>query len=170
MTDDNGADHPQQHPQPADPAPPADTGDEQPPENPDEPADDADEHADEGDQDDGSSRSSREKRYRLRLREAERERDELRTQLDALRQSIVDDIAEASGLPHPELLGHDHELTDFIADDGTVDRDKVTEAAAAAVQKYHIRAPKTPKPNQQQGTGGGRSGGQSSWSGALKGQ
>jgi hypothetical protein len=60
------------------------------------PNSEGDEHRE--DDDPAQSGTARERRYRLRLRDAERERDELRDTLARTRQSIVDTAVAAAGV------------------------------------------------------------------------
>lgn len=71
-------------------------------------------------------------RYRTQLRETESERDGLRGQLDVLRRAEVTRLAGAQLADGADLFRHtDAELATFLAEDGTVDAAKVTEAVKA---------------------------------------
>ena len=78
-------------------------------------------------------------KYRRRLRETEAERDSLTTALDAYRRRDVEQAAEAAGLARGgDLFDAGTQLVDLLAEDGTVDTDKVQEAAEALlVQRPH---------------------------------
>jgi hypothetical protein len=131
--------------------------------------DDADEH-DEGDQNDGS-RSNREKRYRLRLREAERqlaERDEL---IARTRQAIVNGVVDRAGYTEKVAESVAAGMDDLLDDKGVPDPAKIADAIGTVTADYGIttRKPRPPKPNQQQGRASGHPGGKASWSDAIKG-
>ncbi|GAA1683548.1 hypothetical protein MMUR_22190 [Mycolicibacterium murale] len=119
------------------------------------------------------------RRYRRRAQAAEAERDELRSQLDvltsqltAIRQAEVDNIARAEGLRNPALLSAEHPLESLITDEGTVDREAVTAAVHAFMDDNGIprRLPGI-QPNPgfgfKTGNGGGRPAG--TWKGAIDG-
>lgn len=72
-------------------------------------------------------------KYRRRLREAEAERDALTMQLDALRRAEVERLATVELDTPAGLWANGTELADLLADDGTVDPDKVDAAVRAAV-------------------------------------
>ena len=109
-------------------------------------------------------------RYRVQRNEARREcdemqaerdqmqqeRDEARGEATVLRQSIVDQIAIAAGLPDAGLLDFEgHNLDSLLADDGTVDTDRVRAATAEVMRKYGIiKRRLAPNPQQSAGHGG----------------
>ncbi|MCG7583678.1 hypothetical protein [Mycolicibacterium sp. OfavD-34-C] len=131
--------------------------------------DDADDQDD--DTDDGS-RTNREKRYRLRLRDAERQRDEARDLLARTRQAIVDTAVTAAGVDPRLMVAAGHTVDTLLGEDGLIDPDKLAEAIAATGWEFRV-TPKgrPPQPNPAQGHQSGQLGGlgKSSWAGAIKG-
>lgn len=132
---------------------------------------DADDEQDQDDDAEDGSRSNREKRYRLRLRDAERERDELADTLTRTRQAIVSSVVAGSGYAPrvAELVAAD--MDNLLDDNGIPDAEKIVSTLAAVVADYGFaRQPRTPAPNLQQGsTNGGGSAGKASWADAIKG-
>lgn len=152
---------------------PASTDDNRPPAsepNDDQHNDDRDD-ADQDDEHDDGSRTNREKRYRLRLRDAERERDELADTLTRTRQAIVSSVVAGSGYAPrvAELVAAD--MDKLLDDNGIPDAEKIVSTLAAVVADYGFaRQPRTPAPNLQQGsTNGGGGAGKASWADAIKG-
>jgi len=104
-------------------------------------------------------------RYRVERNEARNERDQMqqerdqaREQLTRMRQSVVDQIANAAGLPDPGLLAYEgHELNSLLTDDGTVDADKGRAATAEVMRKNGILRRTRVTPNPQQASGSGTS-------------
>ncbi|MBB2990254.1 hypothetical protein FHR72_001722 [Mycolicibacterium iranicum] len=154
---------------------PASTDDNRPPasEPNDQHGDDTDDRddAEQDDDADDGSRSNREKRYRLRLRDAERQRDELADTLTRTRQAIVSSVVAGSGYAPKvaELVTAD--MDKLLDDNGIPDAEKIVSSLAAVVADYGFaRQPRTPAPNLQQGsTNGGGGAGKASWAGAIKG-
>lgn len=129
-----------------------------------------DQHADDDAQDD-STRSNREKRYRLRLREAEQQRDELADTLTRTRQAIVASVVAGSGYAPKvaELVSADMDA--LLTDDGLPDPEKIAGALTSVVAEFGFaRQPRPLKPNPQQGSTSGHPGTKSSWAGAIKGE
>lgn len=91
----------------------------------------------EGDQDDAKSPNKEAAKYRRRLRDAERERDELRGRLDVYLARDVEQVA-AGFLDSPALLWADGQASagDFLDSKGAVDRAKVRAAAEAIMERY----------------------------------
>lgn len=108
---------------------------EQAPEAPQDRQDGPDGH--EGGQDDAQSPNHEAAKYRRRLRDAEKERDELRTRLDVYLARDVEQVA-AGFLDSPALLWADGKASagDFLDDKGDVDRAKVRAAAEAILARY----------------------------------
>ncbi|WP_412148725.1 hypothetical protein [Curtobacterium flaccumfaciens] len=78
------------------------------------------------------------KRFRTQLRSAEAERDTLAGRLETAHRTMVESIA-AKSLAKPEALWKaGTKLEDLLDDDGNVDADKVTEAAANAVEELGL--------------------------------
>jgi hypothetical protein len=115
--------------------------------------------------DDSTNREAAKWRRKLRVAQREfdtqrtqleAERDQLRDQLDTMRQDTLTQIATEAGLPDYGLLtAAGHELDSFITEDGTVDRDRVSQACADTMNRFNI-TPKgrAPRPNHQQPGGG----------------
>jgi len=137
-----------------DPDPDADAGQTdqdtaEAPETTDEHTDTQDDPALETDHDaEAGGRRNREAHYRRRAQAAEAERDQLRTQIDALRQDAVNGIATAAGVDPRLLTAAGHQLTDFLTDDGRVDRTTVTEACAKAAAEFGVRPGLRSNPQQ----------------------
>lgn len=66
-------------------------------------------------------------KYRTQLREAETARDQLAAQIDGLRKQVIDSQVTAAGLK-PAALWSTTELGDLLAEDGTVDPERVEQA------------------------------------------
>lgn len=77
-------------------------------------------------------------KYRRQLREAEAERDELRTQLEALRRAEVDRLVTDAKVKPAAVWAVGTELGNLLAEDGTVDPAKVSAAVAAAREALGI--------------------------------
>lgn len=138
----------------------------------DQDLDDADQdHDDADDTDDHGSRSNREKRYRLRLRDAERERDEARDLLARTRATIVDNTVTAAGVDPRLMAAAGHTVDTLLGDDGLIDAAKLADAITATAREFRVPPlPTRPAPVLQQGhTNGGGTPGKSSWAGAIKG-
>lgn len=117
--------------------------------------DDGDDDQDDVDQDaSGGRRRNREAQYRMERNDARTERDALRAQLDAIHQDVVSEVASAAGLRDAALLSAaGYELAGFITEEGRVDRTKVAEASIAAMDRFGI--PRSAlRPNSQQGAHG----------------
>ncbi|GAA1225110.1 hypothetical protein [Mycolicibacterium alvei] len=121
------------------------------------------------DQDDDGG-SNREKRYRLKLRETERERDQLADTLARTRAAIVDSAVNAAGVDPRLLAAAGHTLDTMVGEDGLIDREKLADAITETAREFRV-PPKgrPPHPNHQQGHASGHPGTKSSWSGAIKG-
>lgn len=100
--------------------------------------------------DDGGKAGADAARYRRRLRDVESERDDLAARMTALRKQVAED---ASGLTRPSALwaaGTDADA--LFTDDGTLNRDALTQAVNAASEQLGLtHAPRTPKPDPSQG-------------------
>lgn len=125
---------------------------------------------------DGAS-PNRERRLRHRAQAAEAERDALAETLGRTRQAIVDAAVQAAGFDAAafgRLLAAAERTADsesVLNDDGMVDTDKLAEAIRLTATEYNVQARSAGlTPNPQQGNNGGRPGGSSSWSSALKGR
>lgn len=80
-------------------------------------------------------------RYRRRLRETEQERDRLTQQVEALQRSEVERAAAAEQIK-PAALWSVTELADLLAEDGTVDADKLTAGIKSARDVLGLPAPR----------------------------
>lgn len=91
----------------------------------------------EGDHEGTESPNREAAKYRRRLRDAEKQRDELRGRLDVYLARDVEQVA-AGFLDAPALLWADGKATagDFLDDKGAVDRAKVKAAAEAILSRY----------------------------------
>lgn len=88
--------------------------------------------------DDDSKPGREAAKYRRQLREAEAERDELRTQLGALRRAEVDRLVTDAKLKPAAVWAAGTELGNLLAADGTVDPAKVAAAVAATRETLGI--------------------------------
>lgn len=77
-------------------------------------------------------------KYRRQLREAEAERDELRTQLEALRRAEVDRLVTDAKVKPAAVWAAGTDLASLLAADGTVDPAKVAEAVTATREALGI--------------------------------
>lgn len=91
----------------------------------------------EGDHEGTESPNREAAKYRRRLRDAEKQRDELQQRLDVYLARDVEQVA-AGFLDAPALLWADGQASagDFIDDKGGVDRAKVKAAAEAILSRY----------------------------------
>lgn len=99
-------------------------------------APETDDQADESDS--GNKEAAK---YRRRLRETEAERDRLTQQVEALQRSEVERQAAAEQIK-PAALWSVTELADLLAEDGTVDADKLTAGLKSAREVLGLPAPK----------------------------
>lgn len=80
--------------------------------------------------------------YRRRLRDAEAERDQLRTALDAYRRTEAENLAAQRLASGSDLWAAGVELGALLGDDGALDPAKVETAVAATLaQRPHWRRP-----------------------------
>lgn len=104
-------------------------------------------------------------KYRERLAAAEAERDRLAGVVAAMQQAEVNRIVEAEGLKPKAFAAAGVELSDLLAEDGTVDAQKVTDAVGVARDELGL-GPRTPMPDVNQGQMNG-SGVDDSWAAAF---
>ncbi|WP_428339988.1 hypothetical protein [Mycobacterium sp.] len=126
------------------------------PEAPVDGAEDATEAVEDQDDDasDGAGREAA--KYRRRLREAEAERDQLAERIEAMQRAEVERLATADSLRPAALWASGVELANLVADDGTVDGSKVSDAVAAAREQLGIAAPPVGPVVKREGLGVGR--------------
>ncbi|MCC5954177.1 MAG: hypothetical protein JJU45_18965 [Acidimicrobiia bacterium] len=107
-----------------------------------------DQEGEEGDHDPAAAVRAEAKRYRLKLREVEGERDALRSQLEAVHRQEVVRHAEGAGMLADGtdlLLDGRYSIGDLLDADGAVDGAKVTKAVADIVERRpHWQAPREP--------------------------
>lgn len=130
---------------------------------------DAQDHADDPTAGDGENVANEAKRYRLRLRETERERDALQQLLDRTRQAIVDHAVSAAGMDPRLMTAAGHTMETLVGDDGLIDHDALSAAIDTTAREFRV-PPSGLTPNPQQGSGGGPMSTATSWSKALKGK
>ena len=108
------------------------------------------------DSDDNEHRLNAEaRRFRLARNEARAERDEARTQLEALRQSVIDYLVDAAGYKPKLLAGRDP--AEFFTDTGGIDHNALAQAVQDIAQELGVtRRGRPPRPNRQQATGNGQ--------------
>lgn len=133
----------------------------------DQPDDDQGDQPDDDQPDQGGNSNSEARKYRLRLRETERERDQLRDTLERTRRSVVDHAVTAAGLDPRLLTAAGHSTESFIGEDGLIDHAALTSAITKTAEEFKVNRPRL-TPNPQQGTGGAPPRRTSSWSEALK--
>ncbi len=80
-------------------------------------------------------------KFRRQLRDAETERDGLRTQLDTIRRGEVERLAAATVARPGAIWKAGVELADVLDDNGRVDPAKVTEAVRAAAEQLGLARP-----------------------------
>lgn len=97
----------------------------------------------------------REARYRIRAKEAEAERDALRQRLDGMLTAEAERIGGTTLSRPAALWASGTTLADVLADDGTVDPAKVTDAATRTADALGVAPPtRTPMPDPSQGATG----------------
>lgn len=79
--------------------------------------------------------------YRRKLREAETSRDALASQVETLQRAAVDAITAKVLAAPAGLWAAGVAVADLLAEDGTVDRDKVLEAAKTAAETFGLAKP-----------------------------
>jgi len=85
-------------------------------------------------------------RYRRQLRAVEADRDALTARVEALQRSQVEARVEVLGVKPAALWAAGVEVADLLADDGTVDAEKVTQAVTQVRDTFGIRQPAKPRP------------------------
>lgn len=95
-------------------------------------------------------RGAEAKRYRLKLRETEAERDALTEHLTALRRASVDDKVKGHKITPEGFWASGVQLEDLLDDDGHLDADKIKTAADTAaetlgLERIGTRGPYVPK-------------------------
>lgn len=102
-------------------------------EDTEQPTDDA--STDDTGEDSGNAEAAR---WRRKLRETETERDALAQQLEAVQRQQVEGLL---GGVKPQAVWAVAELSELLAEDGTIDTGKVTAAVEAAREKFGITKP-----------------------------
>lgn len=92
--------------------------------------------------------------YRVKLREAERERDDAQNLVNSTRQSIVDRAVAAAQLDQRHWAAADIPLTSLLGDDGLIDDAKLSAALDSAAELTQLK-PRRPAPNPLAGRVGG---------------
>jgi glycine/D-amino acid oxidase-like deaminating enzyme len=77
-------------------------------------------------------------RYRIKLREAEAERDSLATRLANMQRSQIDAHITTMGVKPAAVWAAGAELPDLVGDDGVVDPEKIAQAVAKAKAELGI--------------------------------
>lgn len=122
---------------------------------------------DSGDEPAEDSRASREAaRYRRQLRDVEGERDALRAQLDAIRRVEVDAQVARLGVKPAAVWASGVTLADVVAEDGTVDADRVAAAVAAARERFGLKTQRRIR-GFKSGLGAAGAGVSNSWQSAF---
>lgn len=97
-------------------------------------------------------------KYRRRLRDTEADRDRLATQVEALQRAEIDRLATAEGIKPEALWASGANLPEMLTTDGTVDPDRVTVAAKAAIDVLGLQQRKgLHVPREGRNTGSPRS-------------
>lgn len=105
-------------------------------------------------------------KYRVQLRETQAERDALTAQLDTARRQMIDQANTDKFIDPADYWRHGGEVT--LTDDGTLDVEAMSEAAAAIIaERSHLAKPRPPRPDLSQGGRGETSGQAMSWSDVL---
>lgn len=95
------------------------------------------------------------KKYRLRLRETEAERDDLQERLQALQRATVEDVATREGrLPSTAALWASTELSELLDEGGNLDHGKVLAACEKAAEDFNVERVPDRGPDPSQGQGG----------------
>lgn len=79
-------------------------------------------------------------KYRRRLRDTEKQRDTLAAHVEALQRAHIEAALTKSGVK-PDAVFAVAELADLVAEDGTIDADKLAAAVDAARAKFGITTP-----------------------------
>ena len=79
-------------------------------------------------------------RYRTQLREAEAQRDTIRAQLVALQNQMIETSLPPNLKPEAWRLAHP-DISDLLSEDGTINRDALTEAISIAVETLGVQNP-----------------------------
>lgn len=93
-------------------------------------------------------------RYRVRLREAEAERDRVAAQLESVATHVVNGEAARYGVNAEGLRAAGHDLGAFFNDEGTFDAEAVRQAAEDTAGRFGIKRPGAAGYVPGSGTGG----------------
>jgi hypothetical protein len=108
-------------------------------------------------------------KYRTKLREAERERDDLQGLVNNTRQSIVDSAVAAAQLDQRHWNAADVPVTSLLGADGLIDDAKLSAALVSAGELTQLK-PRRPAPNPLAGRVGSaeqRPSGKAVWDSAF---
>ncbi len=111
----------------------------------------------------------REARYRVQLREAEAERDQLRATVEALQRAEVERLAGRMIQKPGALWAANIALSDLLDDAGTVEPTKVTEAVKTAQKELGLAPTRPPGYVRGEGQTIERSSGGNAWEKAFTG-
>jgi hypothetical protein len=90
------------------------------------------------DSDDDTGREAA--KWRKKLRATEAERDALAEKLESVQRQQVENLLAASNVK-PQAVWAVAELSELLAEDGTIDAERVTQAVEAAREKFGITTP-----------------------------
>lgn len=96
------------------------------------------------------STSAEAARYRRKLRDAEKQLQSVTEQLNAVQKQHAENMLADLGVK-PDAIWAVAELADLLAEDGSIDADKLAQAVAAARERFGI--PPTPKGTVVPGVG-----------------
>lgn len=109
------------------------------PPEPDQAAPDPPEPEGDPPQDAVDSKASKEAaKYRRQLRAAEAERDGLAARLESVQRSQVDAQVVAAGIKPAALWASGVDIADLLAEDGTVDSERVADAVTGVREQFGI--------------------------------
>lgn len=108
-------------------------------------------------------------KYRVRLREAEHQRDDALERVARLQRAAVDEVLSETGVDARLLDAAGHAVEDYLTDDGLVDRERLAQAARTVAIEFNVTAPRRPAPVAMAGTAAGPAGssGKADWDRAF---
>lgn len=96
--------------------------------------------ADSPDQEAADTKASKEAaKYRRQLRAAESERDGLAARLESVQRSQIDAQVVATGIKPAALWASGVDIADLLAEDGTVDSERVADAVTGVREQFGIQ-------------------------------